>query len=322
MNRVVLSVEPRVAGHTVAGYEDGQMPSTSSRNPHGGLAPALGAYVIWGLLPLYLILVRHVPAFEFVGWRVVFTLPFCLILVGLLKQWAELAAIVRSPRLLGTLTLSAALIGSNWLIYIAAIQAGHVYATSIGYYINPLVNVLLGTAFLGERLRPRQWLAVALATVGVGALAIEDLSHLWISLTLGISFGVYGLVRKLAPVGAITGLTAESAVLTLPALAIVGWYAAGPAGSALGKGWATDLLVAVSGVLTGVPLMLFAVATRRMSYTALGFIQFLSPTLVFLLGLFVFHEPLNPMQLGCFVAIWGACAIFTWDLLKVQRERT
>lgn len=304
--------EPRLAAPAAAGYGVGLM---SSRETNSGLPQALGAYLIWGLLPLYLILLRHVPAFEFVGWRVLFTLPFCLILVGGQKQWAELAAIVRSPRLLGTLALSAALIGSNWLIYIAAIQAGHVYATSIGYYINPLVNVLLGTVLLGERLRPRQWLAVAVATVGVGALAIVDLSHLWISLSLATTFGLYGLVRKLAPVGAITGLTAESAVLTLPALALVGWYAAGPAGSAIGKGWDTDLLVALSGVLTGVPLMLFAVAARRMSYSALGFIQFLSPTLVFLLGLFLFHEPLNPIQLGCFVAIWGACAIFTWDLL-------
>jgi len=298
------------------------MPSASPSDPPSGLPQALGAHLVWGLLPLYLILVRHVPAFEFVGWRVVFTLPFCLLLIALQKQWGELAMIVRSKRMLGALTLSATLIGANWLIYIAAIQAGHVFAASIGYYIIPLVNICLGTLFLGERLRPQQWLAVALAAIGVGVLAAEDLSHLWISLSLAASFGIYGLVRKLAPVGPITGLAAETVFLALPAFAIVAWYAASPGGSSMGKAWPDDLLIAMSGVITAVPLMLFAVAARRMSYSTLGFIQFLSPTLVFLLGLFVFHEPLKLAQLGCFIAIWAACAIFTQDLLKVQREKT
>ena len=286
-----------------------------------GLPHALGAYLIWGLLPLYLKYVHHVPPFEFVGWRIVFTLPLCLVLLTVQGQWPELLGLAKSPRLLGTLTLSAALIGGNWLVYIAAIQAGHVFAASIGYYINPLVNVLLGTLFLGERLNRRQWTAVALAGAGVAVLAFEALDYLWISLALAFSFGLYGLVRKLAPIGAIAGLAAESAILLLPALGIVAWYAATPAGMAMGKTWSTDLLVALSGVLTAVPLLLFAVAARRMDFSTLGFIQFMSPTIVFFLGLFVFHEPLKLGQLVCFFAIWAACAIFCWDLVARRRAQ-
>lgn len=284
-----------------------------------GLPQAVGAYVIWGLLPLYLILVHHVPAFEFVGWRVLFTLPVCLALVARQGQWSEVIAVLRQPRLLAALTASALLIGANWLIYIAAVQSGHIFASSIGYYINPLVNVVLGTAFLGERLTKRQWWAVGLAAAGVSILAIEALSALWISLLLAGTFGLYGLVRKLVPVSSITGLTFESALLVVPALGIIGWYAATPAGISMGRDLATDGLVAMSGLITAIPLLMFAYAARRMDYSTLGFIQFLAPTIVFFLGLFVFKEPLSPSQLACFVIIWSACGLFCWDLIQRRR---
>lgn len=284
-----------------------------------GLPQAIGAYVVWGLLPLYLILVHHVPAFEFVGWRVLFTLPVCLVLVAWQRQWTEMNAVLRQPRLLAALTASALLIGANWLIYIAAVQSGHVFASSIGYYINPLVNVVLGTAFLGERLTKRQWWAVGLAAAGVSILAIEALSSLWISLLLAGTFGLYGLVRKLVPVSSITGLTFESALLVAPALGIIGWYAATPAGISMGRDLATDGLVAVSGLITAIPLLLFAYAARRMDYSTIGFIQFLSPTIVFFLGLFVFKEALSLSQLVCFVIIWTACGVFCWDLIQRRR---
>lgn len=279
-----------------------------------GLPMALGAYLIWGLLPLYLRLVKDVPPFEFVGWRIIFTLPVCLVIVALRRQGPDLLAALANPRVMATLLASSILIAVNWLVYIAAIQSGHVLATSLGYYINPLVNVLLGTLFLGERLSSRQWTAVALAASGVSLLAWDARDMLGISLSLAASFSAYGLVRKVVPVGSVPGLTIESAILVLPAALLVASYGASPAGLSFGKDAGSSLLIAFSGIATAVPLLLFAVAARRMDYSALGFVQFLSPTIVFVLGLLVFHEPLRQVQLACFMAIWAAIALFIWDL--------
>ncbi len=281
---------------------------------------AFVTYLIWGLLPLYLRLVHQVPAVEFVGWRVVFTLPVCLLLVIALGQWQALRAALAWP-VLRLLMLSAILIGINWMIYILAVQTGHVLATSIGYYMNPLANVLAGTLFLGERLSRRQWLAVALAALGVSVLAWGALDTLWISVSLAFSFCAYGLVRKLAPVESLAGLSVETLVLLPIALGIVGWYAASPAGSSMGVDTASSLLIAGSGVVTAVPLLLFAYAARRMDYSTLGMVQFLAPTIVFFLGLFVFKEPLNQSQLICFMLIWSAIAVFMWDLWLQRRRR-
>ena len=184
-------------------------PAPSSPLRPSGLAPALGAYLIWGFLPLYLILVQSVPPFEFVGWRIIWTLPLCLLIVAYRRQFPELLAALKSPRSLLALLASSVLIGINWFVYIWAIMEGEVFATSIGYYLNPLLNVLLGTVVLGERLSNRQWLAVAIAALAVALLAAGTgtMTSLWISLTLGTSFAVYGLVRKQVAVGSLPGLT-------------------------------------------------------------------------------------------------------------------
>ena len=279
-----------------------------------GLAPALGAYVIWGFLPLYLLLVQSVPPFEFVGWRIIWTLPLCLLIVAYRRQFPEVLAALKSPRSLLALLASSVLIGINWFVYIWAIMAGEVYATSIGYYLNPLVNVLLGTLVLGERLSRRQWIAVAIAAVAVALLAAGAVTSLWISLSLGFSFALYGLVRKQVAVGSLPGLTIESAILMPVAVGIAGWYAMSPQGSAFGQDPWMSALIIFSGVVTAVPLLLFAIAARRMDYSTLGFIQYLSPTIVFFLGLFVFHQPLAPAKLASFVLIWVAVAVFVWDL--------
>jgi chloramphenicol-sensitive protein RarD len=292
----------------------------ASAPPASGLAPALAAYTIWGFLPLYLLLVKTVPPFEFVGWRIIWTLPLCLVIVALRKQFPELLTALRNPRALLALLASAVLIGINWFVYIWAIMAGEVYATSIGYYLNPLINVLLGTLFLGERLTRWQWLAVGIAGAAVALLAAGALTSLWISLTLGISFGLYGLVRKQVAVGSLPGLTIESAILLLPAAAIAAWYAASPQGSSFGHDPALSGLIIFSGVVTAVPLLLFAIAARRMDYSTLGFIQYLAPTIVFVLGLTVFEQPLAPAKLGSFVLIWIAVAIFVADLWARKRS--
>ncbi|MDN3645816.1 EamA family transporter RarD [Pontixanthobacter aestiaquae] len=279
-----------------------------------GLPAALGAYTIWGLLPLYLILVQSVPPFEFVGWRIIWTLPLCLLIVALRKQFSELFTAIRDRKVLLTLMASATLIGVNWLVYIWAIQNGNVYAASLGYYMNPLLNVVLGTAILGEKLSARQWIAVALAACGVAILAMGALTTLWISMTLAVTFGTYGLLRKQVAVGSLPGLTIESTLLLLPASGIALYYAGLPQGSAFTVDPLLSFYIVLGGVVTAVPLLLFAVAARRMDYSTLGFIQFLAPSIVFLLGLFVFKEDLKPAQLGCFLLIWSALAIFLWDL--------
>ena len=294
-------------------------PAPSAAPKASGLLPALGAYLTWGFLPLYLILVKSVPPFEFVGWRIIWTLPLCLLIVAFRRQFPELLAALRSPRSLLALLASAVLIGINWFVYIWAIMAGEVFATSIGYYLNPLLNVLLGTLVLGETLSKRQWLAVAIAGVAVLLLAAGAVTSLWISLTLGFSFALYGLVRKQVAVGSLPGLTIESAILLLPAIGIAAYYAASPQGSAFGQDAWMSALIVLSGVLTAVPLLLFAIAARRMDYSTLGFIQYLAPTIVFFLGLFVFHQPLAPAKLASFVLIWVAVAIFVWDLLAKRR---
>lgn len=284
-----------------------------------GLPPALAAYVMWGFLPVYLLLVREVPPFEFVGWRIIWTLPVCLLIVAWRKQGPDLRVALADRRSLLLLAGSATLIGINWLVYVWAIQRGEVLAASLGYYINPLLNVVLGTVFLRERLTRLQWLAVALAACGVGLLLGGALTTLWISLTLAMSFGFYGLLRKQVVVGSVPGLTIETAILLPPALAIAWYYAGTPAGPAFGQDLGLSLAIMLGGVITAVPLLMFAVAARRLDYSVLGMIQFIAPTIVFVLGLTLFGQPLDWLQLACFVLIWSALAVFVWDLLARRR---
>lgn len=285
-----------------------------------GLPAALMAYTIWGLLPLYLLLVQAVPPFELVGWRAISTLLFAIIIVLLRRQWPELRRTLRNRRAMLVLATTATLIGGNWGIYIWAIQQGHVYAASLGYYINPLMNVLLGTLILKERLSRPQWLAVALAIIGVGVLAWGAFATLWISLGLSLTFACYGLLRKQVPIGAVPGLTLESILLLPPSLLLVWWYAMGPAGSSIAVSPALTLFIFLGGAVTAIPLLLFAIAARRMSYSALGFIQFLAPSIVFVLGLTVFDKPLQNVQIISFALIWAAVGLFVWDQLNRLRQ--
>jgi chloramphenicol-sensitive protein RarD len=291
-------------------------PSPSLRS---GLPYALGAHVFWGSMPLYLLLVKSVPPLEFVAWRLIFTLPLCGLFLAMSNGWAELGAVLRDRRALATLAGSAAMVAVNWWLYVWAIQTGHVYAASLGYYILPLLMMLLGLLVLGERLTRRQWAAVLLAGLGVGILAAGALTTMWLSVSMAVTFGVYGLLRKTVAAGPLAGLTIESMILVPAALAIVGYYSTTPAGPALAQGWDVALAVAWSGPMTAVPLMWFAIAARRMPYTVIGFLQFSSPTIVFVLGLTVFGEELRPAQFACFALIWIAAALFTWELLRGRK---
>ena len=288
---------------------------TRSGWPH-----ALAAYLVWGFLPLYLLLVRAVPPFEFVAWRIIWSVPICLAIVVALKQSDHVIAALRDRRVLLTLIATALLIGVNWFVYIWAVLRGHVLAASLGYYINPLLNVFLGTVLLKEKLSRRQWIAVALAGIGIVVLLTGAVTTLWISLTLASSFGVYGLLRKQVAVAALPGLTIETMLLLPLSLAIVWFYAVQPAGSSFGQEIGLSAAIIGGGVVTAIPLLLFAIAARRMNYSTLGFVQFIAPTIVVILGLTVFGEALRMSQLICFLFIWTASAIFVWDLLA-KRER-
>jgi chloramphenicol-sensitive protein RarD len=295
------------------------MSGTAAKYDRAGLASALGAHVVWGSMPLYLQLVKTVPAVEYVAWRILFTVPLCLLIVAWRRAWPELRAVTRDRKAMFTLLASAVLIAVNWFLYVWAIQTDHVYAASLGYYILPLTMMLLGLVVLGETLTRRQWAAVALASLGVAALAAGALTTLWLSMGMATTFGVYGLLRKTVKAGPLVALTLESAILVPLSLALAWWYAASPAGSALAQGPLIAFAVVMGGPMTAIPLIMFAFAARRLPYTVLGFLQFSSPTIVFLLGLLVFGEQLNPAQLACFVAIWAAAAVFVWDVVRGSR---
>ena len=283
-----------------------------------GMPYALAAYTLWGLLPLYLRLVHDVPPLEFVGWRTLFSIPVCAVIILATRQGPALVSVLIQPRRLGTLAASALLIGANWTVYVLIIQSGHIFAASLGYYINPLMNVLVGTLFLGERLTRAQWLAVGLAALGVGILAMGATQTLGWSLALAATFAAYGLVRKKAAVAALPGLTVETLLLAIPAVGMIAFGHA-PDGIALGRSTGHDALIACAGIATAIPLLLFATAAQRMDYSLLGFVQFIAPTLVFLQGLLLFHEPLQPVQLASFVLIWIALGVFSWDLWRRRK---
>ena len=283
-----------------------------------GIFAALAAFTIWGLAPLYFKAVGSVPADEIVAHRVLWSVVFLAILVGLMRQGPALHAAFNNRRLLGVLMFTALLTGSNWLVFVWAVTHERVLEASLGYFINPLLSVLLGRLFLGERLRPLQKLAVAIAAAGVAWRIAAVGSVPWIALFLAMTFGIYGLLRKRAPVDAVVGLCVET-VLVLPLA--MGWlvWLALTGELHFGQDLHIDLLLPVAGVLTATPLMLFAFGARRLPLATVGFLQYLAPSLNFLLAIFVFHEAFDAARLAGFVIIWCALALYTADLLRANR---
>ncbi len=276
-----------------------------------GLFYAAGAYVIWGLLPLYWKALGDVPAAQILAHRIVWALVVALVLVGVRGQWAWLPAVVRTPRTLLTFIATATLITINWGVYIWAVNDGHIVETSLGYFINPLVSVLLGVAVLRERLRIAQGVAVAVAAAGVLYLTFEYGSLPWIALTLAFSFGLYGLLRKTARLNSLQGFTVETVLLFVPALGFLLFQETQGQGAFLHTGPVNAALLAFSGVMTAVPLLLFADAARRIRLTTLGLLQYIAPTIQFMLGILVYHEPLSTERLVGFGIIWLALVIYS-----------
>ncbi|WP_395790046.1 EamA family transporter RarD [Aquimonas sp.] len=286
-----------------------------------GLAAAIAAFVIWGVFPLYWALLKHVPAFEIVAHRIV----WCTVFVVAWLCWDQglgwLSRALRQPRAAWMLSLSSLLISVNWLLYIWAVNSGHVLESSLGYFINPLVNVLIGVAVLGERLRRAQWLAVALAAAGVLWLSLQQDRPPWIALGLAGSFALYGLIRKQVAVESIPGLGVESVLLFLPALAWL-WWAEQAGGGAIFHGhWGTDALLITGGALTAVPLIAFAFGARRIPYSMLGILQYIGPSMQFLLGIFVFGEAFSSVQAIGFGLIWLALVVYAAEGWRQQRRR-
>jgi chloramphenicol-sensitive protein RarD len=282
-----------------------------------GLINGFAAYALWGLLPLYFKLLPSVSAIEVVAHRIIWSVAFLALLLGAIRQYPLLLAALGQRRIVGAMTLSAILIAINWLVFIWAIGAHHVLAGSLGYFLNPLVNILIGTIFLHEKLGRGQKLAVAIAAIGVAVLAAGEIQTLWISLTLAFSFAFYGLVRKLTPVPAAVGLAIETLILLPAALASLVWL--GMDGSlAFGRaGMEAGLLVGL-GAVTSVPLLLFAGAARRLPMVSLGLLQYLAPSLQFLISIFLFGEPLSPVRLASFALIWAALALFVRESLRAR----
>ncbi len=294
--------------------------SSQSQTPPNGLPFAFGAYLIWGMMPLYIKPLAGISAFEVLAHRILWSLPVALGFVWLMKQVGEYRAVLTHPRSLLTMLASSVLISINWSVYMWAIMHNQVLSTSLGYYLNPLVNVLLGRLVLKEQLNRWQAAAVVVAATGVGILLFEEPGAIWISITLALSFGTYGLVRKMAPVSAVSGLAVE---VTLLAPIAAGALALGLAsGDGFGSSPQISLLLIGSGLMTAIPLLLFATAARRMSYTALGFVQYLAPTIVFFLSVFLWKEPLYPAKLLCFACIWAAIAIFSGDAIRRARQHS
>ena len=278
-----------------------------------GILSASLAFLCWGLFPLYFHAIGEVPPLQILAHRMLWSLLFLVIVLAVRKQWAWLA-LVRQPRVFGSFVASAVLLSVNWLIYIWAVNNNHVIEASLGYFINPLVNISLGYLLLKERLRPAQWMAIAVAALGVAWLTWQAGSVPWIALALAVSFGGYGLLRKTAALGALEGLSFETMVLFPVAAAYVVWLTVHGQNAFINtESTSTQLLLMAAGPITAIPLLLFASGARQIPLSVLGLLQYLSPTLQFLLGVWLFHEPFTPDRLVGFVLIWAALALFALE---------
>ncbi len=301
------------------------MPDPAARPPPPtqatlGILYAVGAYGSWGLLPVYWKALAHVPVLEVLANRIVWSALFAALLLTVTRGWRDVRVALTNRRTLVTLLSTSLLIGVNWGLFIWAVEHGNVLASSLGYFLNPLVNVALGVAFLQERLRPLQWASVAVAAAAVAHLALAEGQLPWLSLALAGSFGLYGLLRKVAPMAPLTSLFVETAVLAPAAAALVAVFAA-RGESALGSGDVrTTLLLAGAGIVTGTPLLWFASAARRLRLATLGLLQYLAPTGHFLLAVFAFGEPFDRPQALAFGAIWSALALYSVDAVRAARS--
>jgi chloramphenicol-sensitive protein RarD len=286
-----------------------------------GLLLGIAAYALWGLFPLYWPLLEPAGAIEILGHRVVWSLVVMVVLLVLARRGRQFAEVLRAPRTRAILAVAAVLITVNWGTYIWGVNNAHVVETSLGYFINPLVTVLLGVFVLGERLRRLQWIAIALAGVAVLALTVEYGRPPWVALVLAFSFGSYGLAKKKADTGAVESLAVETAVITPVALGYLVWLSLTGSSNFTDHGPGHVALMVSTGIVTAIPLICFGAAATRVSMTAIGLLQYLTPTIQFAIGVLVLHEPMPASRLAGFALIWIALALFTAETLSHHRRQ-
>ena len=287
----------------------------AAKKHRSGLFAGLGAYAIWGTLPLYFKFLHQVSPFEIVAHRVVWSVIFLAFVLAAMRLYPAFIAVFRQPRILAALATSSLLIAANWLVYIWAVDTDHIVAASLGYFLNPLVNVIIGMVVLKEKLSRGQAMAVGTAAIGVAILAVSEWQTLWISLTLALTFGFYALVRKVTPVPSAAGLAVETVLLGAPAVLFLAWLAT-QGQLVFGTSPLVSLGLIGTGALTSIPLILFAVAARSLPMVTLGIMQYIAPSLQFISGVFLFNEPMSPVRWGSFLLIWIALALFVTDGLR------
>jgi len=285
-----------------------------------GILAGIGAYTLWGLFPIYWRLLEQDPAIEILAHRMVWSLVFVAAILTFQKEWRWLGEVLRNRRVVVIYTLAAILLAFNWYIYIWAVNAGYVVEASLGYFINPLVNFLFGVIFLGEKLRIGQVAAVVLAGLGVVYLTVSYGSLPWISLALAITFGSYTLIKKTAALESMHGFSLETLVLFLPALAYLLYRNASGVGAFGHQGLLITLLLALAGPVTAIPLLLFGYSARKIPLSMLGFIQYITPTMQFLLGVFVYFEPFPKARLVGFCIIWLALLVYSLEGILFNRK--
>lgn len=293
-------------------------PADADRAATRGFLFALSAYGLWGVLPLFLKMVDHLPTGEVLAHRILWSAPIAGAVLLALGRTADIKAAIRSPRTLAMAMVTASLITVNWGIYVWAIAAGRTVETALGYYINPLMSVALGALFLGERLSRIQVVAVGLAIVAVLVLTFESSGLPWISLALASSFAVYGFLRKTLPIGPSQGFFLEVAILCVPSLAYVIWLSTSGAGHFDVSQPENMLLLVLCGPATAVPLMLFGFGAKLLRFSTIGIMQYIAPTMVFLIAVFVFREPFSGWKMAAFLLIWTALALYTWSMLSAR----
>lgn len=283
-----------------------------------GLTLGIGAYALWGVLPIYFKAIAEVGAVDIVAHRVLWSVPFLALLIAVFGGFREVRSSVRSARTLAFLSVTAILIATNWLLYVYAVTSGHILASSLGYYLNPLINVLMGRLLLKERLSGLQWAAVAIAATGITGLAIQAVGQLWLSLALAITFATYGLLRKIAPVEAVAGLAVETGLLFPLAILWLGWgvLSGQPPFGPGNRDW---VLLLFAGVASTVPLILFTAAARRLAYSTLGMLQFIAPTLQFLCAVLLYGEQFTRWHALAFGSIWLALALYVAALIRAPK---
>lgn len=300
---------------------DPVVPDPANVDTPRGFAFALSAYFMWGFLPLYMKAMTHIPTLEVLAHRVIWSVPVALAILLWLGRTGDLRAAMRSPRMLGMTALTAALISVNWGIYVWSIQSGQALEAALGYYINPLFSVFLGAVLLGERLRPLQWAAIALAAAAVALLTWEAGKLPAVAMGLTVTWGIYAYFKKQLPIGPNQGFTLEVVLLLPAALTFAAWTQAQGAGSFLSGPPADTALLLGCGLITAVPLMVYANGAKLLRLSTIGMLQYIAPTMIFLTAVLIFREPFGGARAIAFPMIWGALALYSWSLVRGLRQR-